>query len=245
MTTPWPDRRHVRFIAAAVLLLAAAGCAPAKVSTVQGYNGPPLPRPGMVVVTDFAAATDAVTLDRGLGARVRSAVNGTGDATRQSEDERKVADAIANALVKEIQARGLAAMRSNQLPLLSETDRLVVVGRILSIDEGNRTRRNVVGLGAGRSSVKARTEVYYVARGGAPQLVESYDTTAESSRKPGAAETMGVGAASGRVASSAAVTAGTGAVPALSGDVEADGTRMGQAIAKQLSGFFTSQGWTR
>lgn len=185
----------------------------------------------------FTAAPDSVTLDRGLGAGA--------DATRQSEDERRVADAIANALVKEIQARGLPAMRSNQLPPPRDIDALVVGGRVLAIDEGNRTRRNVIGLGAGRSSVEAHTEVYYVPRGGGSQLVESYDTDAQSSRKPGAVETLGVGAATGRAAESAAATGATGVAPALSGDVEADGTRMGQAIAKQLSGLFTSQGWTR
>lgn len=245
MFKPWPDRiRALRYITAA-LLCAAAGCAPAKVNPVQSYNGPPLARPGMVIVTDFTATPDSVTLDRGLGARLRSTASGASDPARQSEDDRKVADAIANALVQEIQAHGLPAMRSNQLPPPSDIDALVVGGRILSINEGNRTKRNVIGLGAGQSSVQARTEVYYVARGGgSQQLVASYDTNAESSRKPGAAETMGAGAVTGRAAESAAAAGGTDVAPALSGDIAADGTRMGQAIATQLSGFFASQGWT-
>lgn len=244
MKEPSPDRIRARRYIAAVLAAAMTGCAPSEVKPVQSYHGPPLARPAMVVVADFATAPDAVTLDRGLGARLRN-MTGAGDAARQTEDDRKVAAAISNTLVTEIQALGLPAMRSNQSPPPSDSDALVVSGRILSIDEGNRTRRNVIGLGAGQSAVQARTEVYYVARGGGPQLVESYDSNAESSRKPGAAETMGVGAATGRAAESGLMSGATGAAPALSGDVEADGTRTAKAIAKQLKEFFASQGWVR
>lgn len=119
--------------------------------------------------------------------------------------------------------------------------KLVVGGQILSIDEGNRTRRNVIGLGAGRSEVQAHAEIYYYTDAADAHLMESFTAEAESNRKPGAAETMGAGAAAGRVAESAAVGAGTGL--ALSGDVEADGARMAKAIAKHLGQFFAEQGW--
>jgi hypothetical protein len=104
-----------------------------------------------------------------------------------------------------------------------------------------RTRPRV--LGAGESTVQARADIYYYASGVNPLEVESFVGSAESSRKPGAAETMGVGAGTGRVAESAAVGVGTGLAPALSGDVEVDGQRMAKAIAKPLSRFFVSQGW--
>jgi hypothetical protein len=243
MKGPRPDRiPSLRRGAAAVLLSAATACAPAAVKPLQSYQGPPLPRPETVVVADFAAGPEAVTLDRGLGARLRNAM-GAGDAARQTEDDRRVVAAISNSLVAEIEKLGLPATHANQATPPSDIDALVVGGRILSIDEGNRTRRNVIGLGAGQSAVEARAEIYYVARGGGTQLVESYDTDAESSRKPGAAETMGVGAAAGRAAESGVMTGAAGAAPSLSGDVEADGARMGKAIAKQMSGFFASQGW--
>jgi hypothetical protein len=224
-------------------LLALVACAPGKIEPLQGYRGSPLARPAAVIVDDFAASPEQVKLDRGLGARLRGAASGASDAAQHSEEIHKVTAAIAAALVEEIRKFGLPAQRSAEAPAGGGGDVLIIGGRILSIDEGNRSRRNVVGFGAGGSAVSARTEVYYDAGGAGPRLVEAFDATAESPRKPGAVGTMGVGAATGRVAESALAGAGSGLAPGLGGDAAADGARMAKAIAKQLAGFFASQGW--
>jgi Domain of unknown function (DUF4410) len=240
--------RHV-FVRASMLVAAAAvlstmtACTPAKVEPLQSYQGSPLPRPEIVVVKDFIAGPDQVKLDSGLGARLRNAVSGDSASARQIEDDRKVQAAISKTLVGEVQKLGLPAMQSNDAVAQIGGNTLVVGGQILSIDEGNRTRRNIIGLGAGRSEVKARTEVYYHPSGAGARLIDSFQVDVESSRKPGAAETMGVGAATGRVAESAAVGVGTSVAPALSADVTADGERMAKAIAKQLAALFVRQGW--
>jgi hypothetical protein len=101
----------------------------------------------------------------------------------------------------------------------------------------------VIGLGAGKSEIQARADVYYSTGAGEPRLLQSFAADAQSSRKPGAAETMGVGAATGRAAESAAVGVGVGAGAAMSGDVEADSERMAKAMAEQLAAFFAQQGW--
>jgi hypothetical protein len=233
----------LNLVAVAVMLMAIAACAPTKVEPVQSYQGSSLPRPEVVVVSDFIAAPDQVKLDSGLGAKLRNLDSGTSAPAQRSEDARKVTAAISKALVEEIRKLGLPAVQSNEPAAQTAVNKLVVGGQILSIDEGNRTRRNVIGLGAGRSDVQARADIYYYASGSGPVQVESFVASAESSRKPGAAETMGVGAATGRVAESAALGVGTGLAPALSGDVEADGERMGKAIAKQLAPLFVRQGW--
>jgi hypothetical protein len=67
---------------------------------------------------------------------------------------------------------------------------------------------------------------------------------AKSGRKPGAAETMGVGAAAGERAASAAVTAaGAVGTEAFGTDVEADAERTAAKIATVLQSFFERQGW--
>jgi len=71
---------------------------------------------------------------------------------------------------------------------------------------------------------------------------ERFTAEAESSRKPGAAETLGAGAAASRGAQSPATTVGTGAV--MKGDVEADAERTAKATVRQLAQFFAAQGWT-
>ena len=72
----------------------------------------------------------------------------------------------------------------------------------LSINRGNKTRRLIIGLGAGASEVRM-PEVYEVT-GGAHRLVEDFYTTAKSSRKPGSAPWAGAEAAAGRAAQTAA-----------------------------------------
>lgn len=228
---------------ASVMLAALAACAPAKVEPLQDYRGGALPRPELVVVADFTTTPDEVKLDTGLGARLRNIVSGTSSSTQQSEVDRKVTAAISTTLVAEIQKMGLAALRSSGPVATTASNKLIVAGEILSIDEGNRTRRNLIGLGAGRSAVEARADVYYNPANAEPRFVESFAADAESGRKPGAVETMGAGAATGRIAESAAVNVGSDIAPALSGDVTADGERMAKAIAKRLGAFFVSQGW--
>src|SRR5260221_14713252 len=83
--------RSFRGSAAATMLWAATACAPAAVEPLQSYQGPLLPRPEIVLVADFAAGPEAVTLDRGLGARPRKAVGAFHDLTREAQDDRKVA----------------------------------------------------------------------------------------------------------------------------------------------------------
>jgi hypothetical protein len=237
------DILAVRFVAMAAMLSAMIACAPTKVEPVQSYQGTRLPRPEVVVVSDFIAAPEQVKLDTGLGATLRNAASGTSASEQRTEDARKVSAAISKVLAAEIRKLGLPAVQSSEPSAQTAANKLVVGGQILSIDEGNRTRRNLIGLGAGKSDVQARADIHYYAGGASPLEVESFVASAESSRKPGAAETMGVGAATGRVAESAAVGVGTGMAPALSGDVDADGERLAKAIAMQLARFFVSQGW--
>lgn len=69
---------------------------------------------------------------------------------------------------------------------------LEIEGQFLSIDEGNRTKRVVIGLGAGRTDVKTLVQVYD-ARFGTRRLLEKFDADAKSGRKPGMAEMMAAG----------------------------------------------------
>ena len=238
-----PGARAARWSTEMLVAFALTACAPTKVEPLQSYQGTSLPRPEIVIVTDFVTTPGEVTLDSGLGARLRNAVSGASASGRESDDDRQVTAAISKTLVEEIQKLGLPAMHSYQPAPPSRGNALIVGGQIASIDEGNRTKRNLIGLGAGHSEVKARSEVYYSTAAAGAQLIESFDVDAQSSRKPGAAETMGVGAASGRAAESALMTAGTGAAPSLSGDVTADGERLAKELAKRLGELFASQGW--
>jgi hypothetical protein len=119
----------------------------------------------------------------------------------------------------------------------------MIKGAFLSIDEGNRTERIVIGLGAGRSDVRATVSVLDVMPQ-APLLLEQFEVDAKSGLKPGMAETLGVGAAAGHIVGSAVISAGAAAVSeTLGADVEADARRAAKGIADQLKLFFASKGW--
>jgi hypothetical protein len=113
----------------------------------------------------------------------------------------------------------------------------------VSIGEGNRLRRLVIGFEAGGSEVKTLAQVYLGTAGG-PYLMQEFETTAESSKKPGVATPMGVGAAiGGRIAKGAAVGGGLGVATEPRQTVEAAARRTAAELAKHLGQFFIAQGW--
>jgi hypothetical protein len=68
--------------------------------------------------------------------------------------------------------------------------------------------------------------------------------TAKSSLMPGAAETMGVGAVTGHLLVSAAITAGSQvANQTLSANVDSEAGRLADKVSDQLKSLFIQQGW--
>ena len=234
-----PDRACAALLVGLTLLLV-TGCARTSVQDVR-VMATSVPRPNLVLVYPFAVTSEAVTLSGGLLSRAMEAVENTPEAQQRAQVAQQVTQVLAQKLAKRIQDLGLPAeMASASTP--AGTSTLSIEGHILSIDEGNPTRRMVIGLGAGSSEVRTLVQVYSTTSGGR-RLVEDFYTTVKSSRKPGMAETMGAGAAAGRVAESAAVGVGVTALTAHSQTVEGDAEAAAKAIAKQLSKFFFDQGW--
>ena len=84
---------------------------------------------------------------------------------------------------------------------------LVITGQFVSIDQGNRAERVAIGLGAGRSDVRVRAQVFADGQGGR-QLVDEIEVDAKSGLAPGMAETMGAGALAGHLVVSTLVSGG-------------------------------------
>jgi len=227
-------------LAAALALGALVGCARVSTQDVD-VRAVGLPRPQQIVVHDFAVSPGAVSLDTAIGARLMEMAKGTPEAEDQARAGQQVARVVTDNLVKEIAKLGIPAVSAAQATPVAGPS-LDVEGQFLSVDEGNRLRRMVVGFGAGASEVRTLVQVYEITNDGR-RLVEDFYTTVKSSRKPGMGPMAGVGAAAGRAASSAAVSAGVGLATANSQTVEGDAQHAAEEIAKVLKTFFVQQGW--
>jgi len=231
-------------LVAFIILVIAAGCAPTKVQQ-ENTTLTQLPRPDLILVYDFAVSPEEVKLDTGLSAELMQKYQEHEGMSRTAEEIKvghKVADAVAEELVKKIRSYGLSAERAFGLPQ-GKGKVLMVKGQFLSIDEGNRTERVAIGLGAGRTDVQANVQVYELTPQGMKQ-VDDMRGTAKSGGKPGMAEMMGVGAIAGHLLTSTVVSgAVAGGSEMTSATVEADGKRLADNIAQELGKFFVGQDW--
>jgi hypothetical protein len=237
-----PGLSVVRFVGLAGLVLAAiAGCARTSVQDVR-MTATGLPRPQMILVYDFATTPSAVAMDRAIGARLLRMANEEPLATDEGKVAQEIARIVTENLVKQISQLGIPAQPGTVGTPPAAGPILAIEGQFLSVDEGNRLRRMVIGFGAGASEVRTLVQIYETTSEGR-RLVEDFYTTVKSSRKPGVGPMTGVGAASGMAAESAAVSTGVGVLSAQSQTVEGDAKHTADEIAKMLKKFFVEQRW--
>lgn len=234
----------MRNLAGILGLVLLAGCTSSS-SQLETGNAE-LPRPQVVVVQDFAVMPGEVQLDPGLSGTIDETLGANNGAPRTAQElqvGRQAANAMADKLVAEIRDLGLPAQRGYGLPPGLQTG-LVITGQFVAVDQGNRTERVTLGLGAGRSDVRVRVQVFDVTPQGR-RLADEIEVDAKSGLQPGMAETMGVGALTGHFLVSTLVSGGLQvADESLGTSVVADTDRASKGIAKQLASFFGQQGWT-
>jgi uncharacterized protein DUF4410 len=227
---------------AAAAMLALAACNRAQVQTEEAYMGPPRPRPDRILVSYFAISPEQVRLDRGIGARIVRAAEDLPPSAAEMQAAQKTQRALADRLIDDLRKYGLPAEHAAAAEPPGTS--LLVAGQIVAVDQGNRTRRTLIGLGAGKSSVSADMQLYYQAPGAPRQFMTAYQGQADSGRMPGAAETMGAGAVAGSVARAAAVS---GAAHATSESRRASDTgeagRLADGLARQIGELAVSMGW--
>ena len=222
--------------------LALSGCAPTQV-TVLNETPMKLPRPDRILVYNFAVSPDEIKLDRGISNQLEAHIQKTPRTAEEKAVGRGVADSVAKHLVQHIQSLGFSAERAVGTPP-EAGNILEVEGQFISIDEGNRTERVIIGLGAGRRDVKTYVQSYD-ARGGKRTLVAQFQVDAKSGEKPGMVEMTAVGALIGHAIVSALAGGGmAGVSERYTANVDADGKRTAEEIVtKALGPFFVSQGW--
>lgn len=239
---------QIRAILLAVAVSALAGCS-TQLRNTSSYDVPvsrsssALPRPRRVVVAGFAPDRTRVQLDRGIGARLQRQV-GTADAdVQQSVLADAVQDAVSDTLVGDVSWMGFVAERARPGDASRPGD-LVVAGEILSVHQGNRTRRLALGFGAGASEVRAAIRVYLVGPDPTPRLLQTYSAESDSGHKPG----LVLGGA-GALAQASAVPLAVSSALGIGGEARAagvvgEGQRLAHRVAQDLGRFIAAEGWS-
>ena len=222
------------------------GCGTATISPEQTASANvAIQRPDKIVVYDFAVSAENVTENQGPLQKAYRAV--AEDQDQQSASRlatgQKAAHDLSEDLVKQLQDLGFNA---ENLPIGTAPggNALVINGQFLSADEGNRARRLIIGFGAGASKLETQVTVSNVTAGGTLNQLLSFQTYADSGKMPGAAVTMGAGAAAqGASAATTAAGAATGAAKTYGSMLSTLADKTSKQINAYLSQYFASQGW--
>ncbi len=220
--------------ASLIALLVLAGCASSDVTARRSYVGDEeIARPGRIIVHSFAATPGYIPAD--------AAIAGQYDrrATPQSAQEvavgRKLGDQVATRLVDEILKMGLPAERAGSGPPPQLGD-LIIKGEFVSIDEGSRLKRMLIGFGAGAAELKTFVEGYQVTASGLRPL-GSAEVEAGGGKMPGMLVPIGIGA-------SAAISGGLNVAQELGPEsMRSAANRTAEEIAKVLEKAFKKRGW--
>jgi len=198
--------------------------------------------PDIVYVRNFdTTAANVKTDTTGVVKRITAMAEGSSAVNSEDKDTTAARNATADEIVKQLQAKGLHAVRIDG-PVPTDANALVVEGRFEKIDEGTQRRRLLIGLGAGKSDVTASVQVSYQPAHGQPVPLALFETHADSGHMPGMAETAGVGALAGHAAVSAGADVGVHGATGSRDSVGGEARRVGDAVARQVMAVIDGQG---
>ena len=170
-------------------VLVATGCASTKMTGEETFVTGRLPRPGNILVYDFAATAAEVPADSAL---VRQySVDATPQTAGQIAIGRQLGIAIAAELVGRIHNMGMPAERvwGDAKPQIND---IVIRGYLISVNEGSTAKRVTIGYGYGASELRTAVEGWQMTAAGLHKLGSS-TVDSGGNKTPGVA--LGLGAA--------------------------------------------------
>jgi hypothetical protein len=181
-----------------------------------------LPRPAVLLIYDFSVAPDgappSLEIARGQG----------------------IAKSLSEEVVGKLEAVGIAAQRatdSTRVPLHA----LVVKGQFVTIDEGSRAKRMLIGFGAGSTMLEVEVQAYQMTERGLRRITE-VQGEARGNRMPGMVLAGGMAPAVGTMMP--VLTQGVaGVVREARGGIRADIDRLAEQFAYKAVAFYHLQGW--
>lgn len=222
------------------VLLAACSSTSSEITQERSDKGH-LPYPTRLLVYDFAVSPSEVPADSAAAEELGGATDDPEKTAEREKLEHQIAGIVAEKLVAELRELGLPAERwSGPAPAMQ--DGYTLEGQFLTIDKGSAAERMIIGFGFGGSEVQALVQAYHL-DGAQKSLLGEAKVMAESSKKPGIAAMLPVGAVLSGVAVAAAVSTGVGVVTELNDDVRSGAENTAEAIVELLKPKMEAQGW--
>lgn len=219
-----------------------AGCASTDAQVLQANaENTQLPYPSQILVYDFAVSPYEVSPDSVANARLSGAGDDPQENAERAYLEHQVSAIVADRVAAELRELGLPATRWRGAPPAG-TNLYALEGQFLTIDEGSALKRMIIGFGSGGTEVRVLTQAYYISNGKKALLGEA-EVSAESAKAPGLAASIPLGAATGGVATAAALNTGIGAIREMNTDVQKGAEDTARAIVELLRPRMQKHGW--
>jgi len=229
-------------IASVLGLVVLVGCASSQTAQRQSYAAQEqIPRPGRIIVYDISAtpsdipATAAIT-----GSYNQRPAPQTAEEIRLG---RQLGARVAANLVRNILDMGMPAQQAGHGPPPQMGD-VLITGQFISIDEGDRAKRVLIGFGKGSGKLQTHIEGYLVTPEG-HRLLGSRQIATAGAKKPGlilpGIVTVATSNPAGLIISSALTVKGE--KKEGSETLEGAARRTADEMAKELKTIFRRQGW--
>lgn len=249
-TTTASLRVTAHVVLAALVSLAAGGCAATDITPRYESSKWGLQRPERILVYDFAVTAAEVSENAGF---LPGAVNDVSDVTSDQIEPQvglDVQKVAAEEFVEQLRNLGLPVERvPRNTPLPPKA--LAITGQFVKVDEGNHAVRFLIGFGTGQARVEFQIQAYehgleyFRAAQSKPTLLLKFLANVDSGSMPGALAAGGVGAAAsgGVTAGAALMNAGIGGIRSYRSSVEAMTARGVEKAVAYLSDYFFRRGW--
>jgi len=234
--------RRVTIPMIALLALALAGCSSTQVVNRESNIGNErIPRPNRILIYDFAATSDGIPDDSALAGEVSDPEMPPTD--KELEVARQLGVEVSTDLAEEITKMGLPGLRATNQPPPEPGD-IVIRGYFLSVNQGNRAERMLVGFGEGAADLRTFVEGYLMTDQGMRRLGSGEINSGAKGGTPGLLVPLAV-----TIATANPIGIAVGGAVKVAGEasgsstIKGSGKRTAELIAKELRVKFVEQGW--